>query len=72
MTRLFFDVVGRDGPMYDHVGRYFDVVEHAVTDAEYLSLDLSCTENQDWLSTEVQVRNVSGQHLFSVPVMPLA
>ena len=72
MTRLFFDIVSPEGPEYDHVGRYFHDLTGAYRDAEMLSLDLSCTQDRDWQGSEVQVRNVSGEKLFALPVALLA
>jgi hypothetical protein len=72
MTRLFFDLVGPTAKSFDYHGRYFRDPQEAHEHAQVLSLDLSCTDTEDWRGAEVEVRDVAGHRLFSVPVVELA
>ncbi len=72
MTRLFFDLVGPKAKSFDFHGRYFSDPKEAHEHAQVLSLDLSCTDTEDWRGGEVEVRDVTGKRLFSVPVVELA
>jgi hypothetical protein len=36
--------------------------------AELIALDIECTDGDDFAGAEVQVRDIGGQKLFSVPV----
>jgi hypothetical protein len=72
MTRLFFDLVGPKTKSFDYQGRYFRDTEEAHEHARVLSLDLSCTETDEWRGGEVEVRDDAGHRLFSVPVVELA
>jgi hypothetical protein len=72
MTRLFFDLVGPTTKSFDYHGRYFHHPEEAHEHAQVLSLDLSCTDTEEWRGAEVEVRDVAGHRLFSVPVVELA
>ena len=71
MMRLFFDVVGPNTRSVDYHGRYFSNHVDAHNAAQMLSLDLSCTEQGPLEEVKVEVRDPSGQHLFSIPVMQL-
>jgi Domain of unknown function (DUF6894) len=71
--RLFFDVLHRDPPpSYDYHGRDFGVPEEATQAAQLIAADLGCSETQDWIGSQVQVRNAAGETLFSVPVLVAA
>ena len=70
--RLFFDVFKRQTPLYDFHGRYFGRPEDATQMAEFISEDLGCSEDNDWVGSQVQVRNVDGEMLFAVPVLVAA
>ena len=70
--RLFFDVFKQQTPSYDFHGRYFDRPENAAQMAELIALDLGCSENNDWVGSQVQVRNAAGETLFAVPVLVAA
>jgi hypothetical protein len=72
MTRLFFDLVGPNDRSFDFHGRYFRDPQEAHEHAQVLSLDLSCTDDEDWRGAEVEVRDVTGRRLFSVPVVELS
>jgi hypothetical protein len=68
MKRFFFDVAARTYVQYDYRGREFAKPEDARELAELIALDLECSDEGDWAGAEVQVRNVGGDRLFSVPV----
>lgn len=67
MTRLFFDIVGKDMRSLDYHGRYFTDIGSAKDQADLLSLDLSCSIDYEWAAA-VEVRNVDGQRVYSVDV----
>ena len=67
MNRFFFDVAYKAHIQYDYRGRDFSDPGEVRNFAELLALDMGCTDDQD-RATEVQVRNVAGEQLFSVPV----
>jgi hypothetical protein len=67
--RLFFDVHHQDSRSYDYHGREFSRPEEATQMAELIAADLSCTENKNWVGSQVKVKNAAGETLFSVPVM---
>ena len=71
MTRYFFDVANKSYVHYDYSGREFGRPEEARDLAELIALDLECTDADDLVGAEVQVRNVRGERLFSVPVREL-
>jgi hypothetical protein len=68
MKRFFFDVSFRDHTHYDYQGRDFAQQEQARELAELIALDLECRDDGNWAGSEVQVRNVGGTCLFSVPI----
>jgi len=69
MKRYFFDVAARSSVHYDYKGRMFDDLEHVRDIAELIALDIVCLAEDDQDATlEVQVRNIDGKKLFSVPV----
>jgi hypothetical protein len=68
MTRYFFDVANRSCVQYDFRGREFEKPEQARELAELIALDVECTDGDDVDHAEVQVRNVSGVRLFSIPI----
>jgi hypothetical protein len=67
MKRFFFDVATESAVRYDYQGRMFGNMDEARALAELIALDLSCSEDRDETG-EVQVRNVSGNCLFSVSI----
>ena len=67
MNRFFFDVAYKGHIQYDYRGRDFSDPGEVRNFAELLALDMGCTDGQD-RAAEVQVRNISGQQLFSVPI----
>jgi hypothetical protein len=68
MTRYFFDVANKSYVQYDYRGREFEKPEQARELAELIALDVECTDGDDFARGEVQVRNVSGARLFSIPI----
>ena len=68
MNRFFFDVAAKMYVQYDYRGREFSDPDEVRSFAELLALDMGCTDDQD-RATEVQVRNVGGEQLFSVPIL---
>jgi hypothetical protein len=68
MKRFFFDVAAKTYVQYDYRGREFAKPEDARELAELIALDLECSDRNDWAGAEIQVRNVGGDRLFSVPV----
>jgi hypothetical protein len=68
MTRFFFDVAAKTYVQYDYQGREFSDPAEVRSFAELLALDMGCTDDQD-RATEVQVRDVRGAQLFSVPIL---
>ena len=70
--RLFFDVFKQRTPSYDFHGRYFGRPEDAAQMAELIAVDLGCSETNDWVGSQVQVRNEAGEMLFAFPVLVAA
>jgi hypothetical protein len=68
MNRFFFDVARKTYVQYDYRGRELSDPNEARSFAELLALDMGCTDDQD-RAVEVQVRNVGGEQLFSVPIL---
>ena len=68
MKRFFFDVASKTYVQYDYRGREFSNQDEVRSFAELLALDMGCTDEQD-RAAEVQVRNVGGEQLFSVPIL---
>jgi Domain of unknown function (DUF6894) len=68
MKRFFFDVSFKTHVRYDYQGRDFAGPEQARELAELIALDIGCSDNSDDSGTEVQVRNIDGTCLFSIPI----
>jgi hypothetical protein len=68
MKRFFFDVSYKTHVQYDYQGRDFPGAEQARELAELIALDLGCSEDNNSAGSEVQVRNIGGTCLFSVPI----
>ena len=67
MSQFFFDVAAKTYVQYDYRGREFSDPADVRSFAELLALDMGCTDDQD-RAVEVQVRNIHGKQLFSVPI----
>jgi len=68
MKRFFFDVQSKSHIAYDYQGRDLAGPEQARELAELIALDLECSDNGEWAGIAVQVRNILGTCLFSIPV----
>jgi len=69
MKRYFFDVAAKSSVQYDYRGREFEDLEHVREVAELIALDIVCLAEDDQdAALEVQVRNIEGNKLFSIPV----
>jgi hypothetical protein len=68
MERYFFDVAIKTYVQYDYRGREFSKTEQAQQHAELIAMDVECIEGDDRGASEVQVRDIKGHHLFSVPI----
>ncbi len=68
MTRYFFDIICNTACTHDFHGRYFWSPEEARDMAEAVSMDLACTEKDECAGSEIQVRDVRGDLVFTVPV----
>ena len=67
--RLFFDVLQHQFHGYDYHGGEFGKPEEAAQMAELIAADLGISETGDWVGSQVLVRNVAGETLFTVPVL---
>ena len=67
MQQYFFDVIAGSYIKYDYRGREFSKHNEAYQLAEMIALDIECLDDEA-TGAEVQVRNVSGDLLFSIPV----
>lgn len=72
MKRCFFDIVSAHFRSYDYRGRNFSKSEDAARAAELFALYLGCSETDDLVGSQVQVRTAAGDVLFSVPVVVAA
>jgi len=68
MTRYFFDVASNACVYCDHRGRELERPDQARALAELIALDLECIDGDELWGAEVQVRNLSGDRLYSVPI----
>jgi hypothetical protein len=68
MKRYFFDLAIKSYVQYDFQGRDLEQPDQAREMAELIALDIECTEGEEMGGAEVQVRNIGGQKLFSVPI----
>jgi hypothetical protein len=68
MKRFFFDVSSTTRRQLDFRGREFAGPEQARELAELIALDLECSDDGSWAGSEVQVRNVIGVCLFTIPI----
>ncbi len=70
--QLFFDIEHQESRRYDYHGDDFGRPEDATELAELIAVDLGCSETADCIGAQIQVRNVAGETLFSVPVLDAA
>ena len=69
MTPYFFDVVTYSSVRYDYSGTVLTSAEQAFEWAEVLAIDIECSD-EVWNTSNVEVRDVSGNLLHSVKVRP--
>lgn len=72
MQLFFFDVVSPKSCSYDYHGRKLSRPEDAADVAETIAMDLGCSETNDWIGSQVQVRTAAGEMLFFKPVVMAA
>lgn len=70
--RFFFDVLSEHSRTYDYHGREFFRPEEAAQMAELIAADLGVSDTDDWVGSQVQVRNAANEMLFAVPVRAAA
>lgn len=70
--RFFFDVLKPHSRSYDHQGRELLSPEDAAQMAELIAADLGVSDTDDWVGSQVQVRNAANEMLFSVAVRAAA
>jgi hypothetical protein len=68
MERYFFDVVGHGRSELDYTGRILPTLETAYDAAELIAFDLVVKQEDETIGWTVNVSNVHGHKLFSVPV----
>jgi Domain of unknown function (DUF6894) len=68
MQRFFFDVVREASCLHDFHGKYFRTVDEARDMAETVSYDLACSEKDECVGSEIQVRDALGALLCAIPV----
>jgi len=68
MKRFFFDIVCDSSCAHDFHGRYFRTIDEARDMAEIVSFDLACSDADDSVGSEIQVRDPWGALLFAVQV----
>lgn len=69
MQLFFFDIVNPKCRSYDYRGRKLSRPEDAADVAELIAMDLGCSETDDWIGSQVQVRTAAGEMLFFAPVV---
>ena len=72
MTRYFFDIVRDASCAHDFHGCYLRSIDEARDMADSVSLDLACSEKDECIGSEVQVRDVKGALIYSVQVRAAA
>jgi hypothetical protein len=68
MQRYFFDFGFHTHVHYDFAGKCFVTEEQAREMAEMIALDVACADPDTSTNVEVQVRNIAGRRLFSIPI----
>jgi len=68
MKQFFFDIVSAHACSYDFRGHNYCSPEGAAHDAELIAMDLACSETDEWIGSQVQVRTTAGRLLFTAPV----
>jgi len=70
--RFFFDVLSQNSRTYDYHGREFVRPEDAAQMAELIAADLGVSDTEQWVGSQVQVRNADNETLYTVPVLAAA
>jgi hypothetical protein len=69
MKQYFFDIANSLHVQYDYRGRPLENTDQAHELAELIALDAEyCHDDSHLPGIEVQVRDIAGRHLFSVPI----
>lgn len=68
MQKYFFDIATTSRVYHDFQGRVLSTLEQALTLAELIALDTACTAGDEFSGAEVQIRDVAGRLVQSVPV----
>jgi hypothetical protein len=68
MIRFFFDYTTEDRALYDYRGEEFKSPDGALDFAEAIVLDLKHSLRADWTGWSVEVRDVEGKKIFSLPI----
>ena len=68
MIRFFFDYTTKDQSLFDYRGHDFRSPHGALDFAEAIVLDLKHSLQTDWSDWSVEVRNVEGKKIFSLPI----
>jgi hypothetical protein len=68
MKQFFFDLRGATNS-YDYRGCYLRSSHEARDMAEMMALDLGCSETENWIGSNINVVDVAGTTLFSIPVL---
>jgi len=68
MTRFFFDYTAKEQSLLDYGGHDFPSSGAAIEFAQAIAHDLKHSLSGNWLGWCVEVRNVNGNRLLSVPV----
>lgn len=70
--RFFFDVLSQHSRTYDYHGHDFGAPEEAAQMAELIAADLGVSDTDDWVGSQVQVRNAANEMLCTVAVRAAA
>jgi Domain of unknown function (DUF6894) len=68
MTRFFFDYTAKEQLLLDHQGHEFRSPNAAIDFARAIAHDLKHSLTENWGGWCVEVRNVYGTRLMSLPV----
>ena len=68
MTRFFFDYTAKEQSLLDYGGHEFPSSGAAIEFAQAIAHDLKHSISENWRGWCIEVRNVAGLRLQSVPV----
>lgn len=66
--RFFFDYVREDRSLFDYRGEEFHSSDSAINFAEAIVQDLKQSLSADWNGWSLEVRNVAGKKLLTLPI----